>query len=226
VRTLGFAAAAAVMLSTGTALAEEASPQPSRGGQGWSTLSGQSVGNNATALTAQVGFPGLTLSFLRGMSSNLDFGGRFTFNYGYERLLTAIYPGVKGELLGRLQLLGLPRVNLGLQIGAGAFGYFAPGGAAVVGFSFPLALQVGIPIGSALVVSTGIDVPMYVTFGTIGGLTIPLLFGAGVEYFIDKSFVATFNTRMGPSINNSGFRYGSRAELALEAQVGIAYRLP
>jgi len=224
-RTLCFAAAAAVMLSTGVAIAEEPATHTGRSGQGWSTLSGQTVGNNLTALTAQVGFPGLTVAFLRGLGPNVDFGGRFSFNYGYENLVTSIHPGVKGELIARIGLLDTGKVNLGVRLGAGAMGYFGTGNEAYAGISLPVALQLGIPIGSALMVSAGMDAPMYVIFGTAGGLTFPLLFGVGIEYFIDKRFAATFNTRMGPSINNTGFRYRTNAELAFEAQIGIEYQL-
>ena len=208
---------------TTTAVAQEAGP-PARGGQGWSILSGQGVGNSATVLAAEVGFPGLSLTFLRGLSSQVDFGGRLSFNYGFENLVSAIYPGVKGELLARVQLINTGKFALGLKLGAGAFGYFAPA-SSFAGMTLPIGVHLGIPVGSALMIGVGLDAPLYVVFGSAGGLTVPLLFGAGVEYFLDRRLAATFHARMGPSVNNTGFRYNTRAELAFEALFGIAYQL-
>ena len=206
-----------------TAFTQAGGPPP-RGAQGWSVLSGQGVGNSATVFAAEVGFPGLSLTFLRGLSSQVDFGGRLSLNYGFENLVTAIYPGVKGELLARVQLLNSGKAALGLKLGAGAFGYFASSGS-YAGMTLPLGLHLGIPAGSALMIGVGLDVPLYVVFGSAGGLTVPLLFGAGVEYFLDRRLAATFHARMGPSVNNTGFRYNTRGELAFETLFGIAYRL-
>lgn len=213
----------AALAIAGAAFGQERRSTPP-GGQGWSVLSGQGVGSDASVLVAEVGFPGLTLAYLRGLNSKVDIGGRFFFNYAVENLITAIYPGVKAEVFARVQLIDTAKLALGLELGAGAFGYFASWNS-IAGVSLPVGLQLGIPVGSALMINAGLEMPLYVVFGTTGGLTLPILIGAGVEYFIDRRLAATFHTRIGPSVNNTGFRFGSRGDLAFEAQFGVAYRL-
>ena len=59
------------------------------------------------------------------------------------------------------------------------------------------------------------------TFGDYGTFTVPILFGAGVEYFLDRSMAVTFNVRAGPMIfTKSG--YG--ADLSFQALLGLAYK--
>ncbi len=62
---------------------------------------------------------------------------------------------------------------------------------------------------------------MFVTFGNLGTVTVPVLFGGGVEYFLDTSKALTFNLRTGPMIfTKSG--YGS--DFTLQALVGLAVK--
>lgn len=203
-------------------LAQDAAPRAR--GQGWSMLAHQTVGGGSTALGVQVGFPGLTIGVLHGVQSGFDLGGRVSLNYAYEGMVRLIHPGVKAELVGRLKLLEGPRLGLGFHFGAGFLSTFAPG-VTVYGMSLPVGLVAGIPIGSALMVNIGVDLPLFVTFGTFGGLTAPILAGAGLEYFIDRSLLISFNTRMGPALNPTVLRISTPAEFAFQAQVGVALKL-
>jgi len=198
------------------------------GGQGWSVLGGQSMGEGANALTATVGYPGLSVGFLHGASPTVDLGFRLAVNYAYEGVTTTLAPGLKSEFQARFQLLDAGSVFLGLELGAGFFGYFAssPGlGSQGLGMSLPVGLTLGLPVASALVVNLSLEAPLFITFGTFGGLTVPLLLGGGVEYFVDKRLAATLEVKMGPALYPVGFRAGSRADFALQANLGVAYKL-
>jgi hypothetical protein len=193
-------------------------------GQGWSVLSGQTVGNG-TALVGQVGWPGLSLGLLHGATNKFDIGGKLSFNYGREGIVTSVVPGLKLQAWMRLMLLESSRVNLGLSFAPGPFFYFY-NNYTDVGLSLPIALTVGIPVGSALMLNVGMDIPFYVIFGSGGGPVFPILLGGGLEYFVDRNLAVTFNVRMGPSIfPYDDFRYRGRARFTLEAMFGIAYRL-
>jgi hypothetical protein len=219
--------ALALVLAAGTAFgAEEKRVERAAqyGGQGWSLLGGQTVGGGADVLLAQLGYPGITVGYFHGVTPNVDLGFRGGFNYGYEGLVTVLVPGVRGEFLARFQLIDAGRFSLGASAGAGVFGYFGQF-SQVVGVTLPVGIAFGIPIASSLQLSLTVDAPLFVTFGPSGGLTFPLLFGVGLEYFIDRNLAATFSTRMGPAINPTGFRYGSRSELDFQAALGIAYKL-
>ncbi|QRN99780.1 hypothetical protein JRI60_12495 [Archangium violaceum] len=193
-------------------------------GQGWSVLSGQTLGNG-TALVGQVGWPGLSLGLLHGATNKFDIGGKLSFNYGREGIVTSVVPGLKLQAWLRLMLLESSRVNLGLSFAPGPFFYFYER-YTDVGLSLPIALTVGIPVGSALMLNVGLDVPFYVIFGSGGGPVFPILVGGGLEYFVDRNLAVTFNVRMGPSIfPYDDFRYRGRARFTMEAMFGIAYRL-
>jgi hypothetical protein len=62
---------------------------------------------------------------------------------------------------------------------------------------------------------------MFVTFGDFGTLTVPVLFGGGVEYFLDRSTALTFNFRSGPMIFTKP-GYGS--SFTLQALVGVVLK--
>lgn len=218
--------ALSVLLSSSAALGEETNggaPAAHRG-QGWSLLSGQTVGQGRTGLLGQVGWPGFSLSVLHGAATRVDVGGRFSFNYGYEGIVTSVIPGLKLQGLLRVGLLDRERASLGLHFMPGPLFYFPGRFDTIVGMALPVGLTLGIAAGSAAVVNLGFDLPMFVTFGPGGGLMLPVLMGGGIEYFVDRDLAVTFNTRMGPAIDATRTRYYT-ANLAFEALVGVAYRL-
>lgn len=213
-----------VLLVSGAAMAQGEGGAYGRG-QGWSVLSGQTVGQGSTVLEGQVGWPGLSLGVLHGATSRFDVGGKFTFNYGREGIVTSVVPGLKLQAWVRLMLLENSKLNLGLSFAPGPLFYFYET-FTDVGLALPISLTVGIPVGSALMLNAGLDIPFYVIFGSGGGPVFPLLVGGGLEYFIDRSLAVTFNLRMGPTIGAYGdFRGRGSARFTLEALFGIAYKL-
>jgi len=83
-------------------------------------------------------------------------------------------------------------------------------------------MVVGVPFTSSLVGHFSTELPLYLTFGAGGGAVLPLLFGAGVEYFMGRTFGLSFLTRLGPSFD---LRENGQTDLAFEALVGVVYRL-
>jgi hypothetical protein len=219
---------AALGLPAVSAAQEVQVSKPSYGrGQGWSAHSGATVGQGATALTADVGWPGLSLGVLYGAGARFDLGARFTFNYGFEGMVRHVAPGIKLQGVARLMLLETSKINLGLEFAPGPLFYFdAPRDnrfyyREMIGLTLPISVNLGIPVGSAIMLNAGLDMPMFVIFGQSGGLVFPVLFGGGLEYFIDRSLAVTFNVKMGPSFFTY---YYSRAEFTLETLLGIAYK--
>jgi len=213
-----------MLLVSGSALAQEGSYGR---GQGWSVLSGQTVGQGRNTLVGQVGWPGLSLGLLHGATQRFDIGGKLSFNYGREGIVTRVVPGLKLQAWMRLMLLQTSQVNIGLTFSPGPFFYFYDSGTDV-GLALPVGLTLGLPVGSALMVNVGIDVPFYVTFGNGGGPVFPLLVGGGLEYFVDSNLAVTFNVRMGPSIGSAyvyGYSVRRDARFTLDATIGVAYRL-
>lgn len=192
-------------------------------GQGWSAHSGQTVGDGVNVVTGQIGWPGISASFLHGATNRLDVGVRLTpLNYGFEGRIRNVFLGLKLQGVVRLGLLETNRFNLGLEFAPGPIFYFPPRfRGSGIGLALPLSVNAGIPVGSAIMVNFGMSMPMFVVFGTgtYSGFYIPILFGGGVEYFIDRRLAVTFNLKMGPSIHSSG-----NAEFAMDALIGVAYK--
>ncbi|MBF5044306.1 hypothetical protein FGE12_18050 [Aggregicoccus sp. 17bor-14] len=222
---VGAALVALAVAGAGEAQAQRttASAGYSSRGQGWSVLSGETVGQGNNVFSAQVGWPGISASLLHGGTDRFDIGGRFAFNWGVQKMVEFTQPGISLSALMKLNLLDTGRFNLGMTFEPGPFFIFSDF-RSDVGLDLPVGLQLGVPVGNALMLSGGIDLPLWVTFGDNGGLWVPVLFGGGLEYFIDRNLSVNFKVRMGPTFSPN---YGNRSDsfFSLESLVGIAVKL-
>jgi len=217
------------------------------GGQDWSVVTGQTVGGGATSLHVQAAWPGLSVSLMHGSSPGFDFGGVFTFNYNYEGDVRASFQGIKLQGYFKGTLLKSPRYNLGLWFAPGVLTYFLGQnfcspvilgthtvdgsfyvggnvcngvGGTQLGLTFPAGLVFGVAVRDNLNIALNLDVPLFVTFGDYGSLVVPVLAGAGVEYFLEKSTALTFTVRTGPMI----FTKSGGTDFAFQALLGVAYK--
>lgn len=196
------------------------------GGRG-SVLGGRTLGAGADAIHAQFGWPGIGIAYLHGADRNLDFGGSFTFNYGFEGE-THIVPGIKLAGVIRLNLVDGGKVNFGLRFDPGISMYFANDNNRYFGNQFafaiamPVGLAFGIPVGDAVMINFGMDVPMAIFLTPGVFFELPFLFGGGVEYHVDSHLSLTANTGFGPDvfIGNGG----SDTQFAFKILMGVAYR--
>ena len=194
-------------------------PTISGGGQGWSIYGGQTIGVGSNVISGQVGWPGVSFTYLYGAARELDFGVRLTpINYGFEGRLD-VRPGLKLQGVARLSLVDAGRFSLGLEFAPGPLVYW-PTNVTQWGLAFPIKLQTGLGVGSAMMLNFGIDFPMFVTFNYRPSLYLPILAGVGLEYFIDRRFALTFNVRMGPSIQTAD----NTTAFAMDALIGAAYK--
>jgi opacity protein-like surface antigen len=207
-----------------------ANAQPVPGAQGWSVLSGQTVGAGATVVDTQFGYPGISFGLLHGVNEGLDLGAAVDLNYSLEGSAQSLAPGFKLQGLLRVCFVDTPQLNFGLQFAPGPFFAFFHGGRygsvelsnpdTFAGFSLPVSLVVGIPIGSAMMLNAGIDVPFFLYFGPGAGAVVPILAGAGLEYFVSQHLSLSFNTRVGPTLAPYNYAY-----VSFEGLLGVAYRL-
>ena len=218
------------------------------GGQGWSLITGETIGAGATSVHVQAAFPGVSVSLLHGYSPGFDFGGVFTYNYNYEGDLRASYPGIKLQGYLKGTVLRNERYNLGVWFAPGMLRYdlgqtycfpvilgthtvdgsfYSAGnvcnsfGGTQYGLTLPAGLIFGVSARDNLNIALNLDVPLFVSFGDYGTLTVPVLFGGGVEYFLQRSTAVTFNFRTGPMIFP---KYGYATEFTFQALLGLAYR--
>lgn len=187
-------------------------------GQGWSVLSGQTLGAGKNAFHGQIGWPGLSGTLLHGVNGNTDIGGRFGFNYGFEGFVNDVNPGFKLQGVLRHKFAQIEKVSLGLKFEPGMYLYLDHG--ADFGITLPVGFVVGIQASSALMINAGLDVPLSILFGDNSTAIVPILFGGGAEYFLDQRLALTFNLRMGPSIITAW----EHTEFTMETLFGVAYR--
>ena len=190
--------------------------------KGWSVQTATTVGTNTNIVQVQAGWPGISATLFHGYTPTVDLGGIFTFNYGYEGDVNVVHPGLKGQFLVRAQLMDTPKYNLGLWFAPGGFVYFFGGGVGTLGgVVFPAGFVFGLPVTHEVNISFNFDLPMFVSFGTFGEFTFPILFGGGVEYFLQPDMALTFNLRMGPMI----YTKSSVTDFDLQALFGLAFKL-
>ena len=190
--------------------------------QGWSAMSGQTLGTGGGMVWGQFGWPGISADLAYGVSPTLDLGGRFSFNYGEEGITDTGVLGLRFQFTLRTQLVKKPKFDLALRFDPGLLLYF-PSNTTVVGMTFPVGLEFGFPITPVLRANGSFDLPFWITFNTspVTGY-IPILFGGGVEYLLQHDLALTARLKMGPTIAT-----GSRTRNAfftLYFLVGFAYR--
>jgi hypothetical protein len=210
------------MLFGGAALAQvdvESGSSSVSTSQSWSVVGPRTLAPGANALEAVAGFPGISGAYLRGVAPGINLGVRVGFAYGLEGLVREIEPGFKLQAVLKVRLLDEGKVSLGLTFEPGPFVYGSRFGEARVGFSIPVGFRLGIAASSALTVAVLLDLPMWVEFGRFGGFNLPILTGAGVEYFITSQFLVFFRAKVGPTL-----RTNRLAELSFEGSMGVGYR--
>lgn len=191
-------------------------------GQGWSVLSGQTVGDKQAVLLLHAGWPGLSATALYGFRPDVDLGVRASLNYGFEgRVNAGLSAGIRAQGVVRKRLLTSGSLTLGAEASPGAIFYFPDPGFTVSGITLPVALQAGVQVNSALLLNFSLSLPMYVTFGFLGGFTLPVLAGAGAEYFLTRTTAINVNTRAGPSLSTES----GQAGFVFELLVGAAFKL-
>lgn len=198
-------------------------------GQAWSVVGARTIGVDDNLVEAGVGYPGIHVSYLRGVLDKMNLGVRLSFNYGVEGVLSRIHawapisPGLKVQGLFHYRLLEQGKVSMALRFEPGPLFHFERG-YTLVGFALPISFRVGIAAASAIGVGIGFDIPLWVQFSSplssFSVLVVPILMGGGLEYFISSNLLVSFNLRMGPSIPTNG----SNAAFTFEGKLGVGYR--
>jgi hypothetical protein len=211
----------------------EPPPLVSGNGQNWSVVGARTTGQGGNLIEGGIGWPGIHLSYLRGLTPKFDIGVRATFNFGYEGQVTNALPGVKGQLLLHYKVYDSNTLSLALTFEPGPFDYFAPNGCffdafgrrvcntnALPGFTFPFGLHLGIAASSAVNIGVTFDVPVWLNFGVVNGAQLPVLFGAGLEYFIRSNLLLYGTVKMGPTV----YTNGASAVFTFDAKFGVGVR--
>jgi hypothetical protein len=189
-------------------------------GQPFSVVGARTTGSGQNAVEAGLGWPGVSVAYLRGVSSSVDLGVRGSFTWGLEGIVTRVMPGLKLQGLLKAKLVDSGPLSVGLTFEPGPL-FAAPSpGSSVLGFAVPVELKLGIATSNAMTLGITAGVPFWVKFGTSGGAYLPVLAGVGLEYFVSSGVVVFFRTRMGPTLALSQ----GTAEFTFDAELGAAFR--
>lgn len=198
------------------------SPTITRGGgagHGFSVLSGRTLGADTMVVGGELGFPGLSVGVLRGITSQVDVGARLSFNWGVEGQPNLLVPGFKLQAPIRVALMDSEKLNLGVSFAPGALLYFFS--SSVIGLILPLSVVLGVPATDAISIHAAVDLPLWISLTPSRAVTLPLLFGGGLEYLLNQGLALTLKVRMGPSIDFGAMQ----TRFAVESTVGAALRL-
>lgn len=200
---------------------------PARAASGdplWTVEAGRTVGDGATVVWGTAGFPGVGVDLVHGIDPLTEIGGRVAFDYGQAGIVDhCCTSGLDFQFLLRRNLFDNGKIFIAGTFDPGIQLSF-PTGATIFGISFPLGVQFGFPVSPVLTLSASFDLAMYVNFSNgfyPGYLAIPILFGGGLEYQLEKNLLLTFNLKLGPTIFTNT---GASAQFTLYALAGIAYK--
>jgi hypothetical protein len=190
----------------------------------WTVEAGKTVGDGQTVVWGTAGFPGIGVDLVHGIDPLTEIGGRFAFDYGQAGIVNnCCTVGLDFQFLLRRNFFDNGKIFIAGTFDPGIQLSF-PSGATIFGISFPVGVQFGFPISQQLTVSASFDLAMYANFSSgfyPGYVGIPILFGGGLEYLLQKNLALTFNLKLGPTILTYS---GASAQFTLYALVGIAYK--
>ena len=198
-------------------------------------LGGTTLGIGKNSFAAELGWPGISLTFLHGAAERLDVGINFAFNYGLEGV-TVVTPGLKLDIVARLHLFTQDKFSFGVRASPGLVMYFPTtyqyltyfeppnfhGSYVTFGLALPVEFLGSILINHEVSVNMAIGLPMALIFVPDLSFIFPIQPGAGVEYKLDNSFSLTLDTRFGPSLFMT--HGGTQAYFSFKVLMGIGYR--
>lgn len=216
----------------------EPPPLVSVAGGTWSVIGALTAPQGVNVVEAGIGWPGLHVGYLRGISPQLELGVRFSFNYGVEGLVGPLVPGVKLQFMVRFKFFDNGKISFAAHVDPGPLAYFYPSngfitcttdpfgnivcgrGNTAAGFTMPFGVRLGIAASSAVNVAVSFDMPLWFTFGQNPVVYIPLLMGVGAEYFLQSNLLLSFNVKMGPTLSSGR----GTAVFTFESKLGVGYR--
>ena len=228
-RKVLWCAAAVLLLGSGAARAQvEQAPGTAGtiipiGDTAWSATAGRTVGSGNSVVQAEMGWPGVGLTYLHGADERTDYGARINLNYGFMNTTNNL-TGVDLQVPIRYRMTDNPSgsLNVALQISPGLTLY-SNHGSTLFGVGGPIGVVAGTRVSDSLTLDAGAEVPVLVSFTNPFGVVFGPLFGVGGEYMVDRNLMVTARVRMGPEISLD--HTGSNTQFGLQTLIGVAYNL-
>ena len=210
----------AVLLPALPAAAQSASTEPQGAPGPWSIATGETVSPDRDAIALEAGWPGISFSYLHGLSDRNDVGIKLDLLYAFENTTDSAF-GAGVDVPLRLVVNRAGRVSIALQIEPGLRLYTQ---------NSQTDFMTRFPVGGVL----GVQATPVLRLGAFAGLTMAVnwthtqffeigpQFGVAAEYSADRNLTLGFNARFGPQFYTVS---GSPSDLAFTTQILVGYRM-
>ena len=188
----------------------------------WAVISGETAAPGRDLVSAELGFPGLSLGWARGLSDRADWGVKFDLLYGRYSTTTTQF-GMQLRVPLRLAALRKDKVTVLLHLDPGIVTYVGGSSApSQFGASVTPGASIGFQVLPELHLALCADLPLIVQVLHGADFWLGPQLGFGAEYFVDTSLSVGLNLRFGPVFvpTSSG-----DASLGFVSQVAVGYRL-
>jgi|SRR5690242_18391241 len=193
----------------------------------WSVATGETVSPNADAFRFDLGWPGISFTYLHGLSERSDMGLQFDLLYGWENTSRSKF-GFGFNVPLRLVVNRKDKVTIGLHIDPGIRVYTGDNVTGGTDFflRFPVGGILGVQVTPELRIAAAIDLNMATQFlshdfGPNAFFEVGPQFGFAAEYAVDRSLDVGLNVRFGPQF----YSFGGGSDFAFTTAVVIGYRL-
>ena len=214
------AALAAVALFSVAAVAAEPAPLPAGAPGHWSVATGETVSTDHDALAFEMGWPGLSFAYLRGLSDRSDVGFRISLLYEVENTSNSAF-GAALDVPLRVVVSRKDKVSLGLHLDPGLRVYTKSGYSNFL-TRFPVGGTLGIQATPELRLAATADLTMAINWTHTAFFEVGPQFGFAAEYTVDKNLLVGLKASFGPQFYTFA---NSSTDFAFTAEVVVGYRM-
>jgi hypothetical protein len=205
------AIAAAAALAAAAAHAQETIPR-------WSLIAGETVGDRQDAVSAEVGWPGVSLGWTHGLTAYTDVGLRFDVLYTVDDTTHTRF-GLGGRVPLRAVAVRGDVASLFVHMDPGFSIY--PSDPSRWGIRLPLGGSVGFQVTPQSRFAVGMEIPLTFVIQPGASIDIGTQFGASYEWFADRHVLVGFDARFGPVFHSAG----GDSDIGVVARFIVAYRM-
>jgi hypothetical protein len=201
-------------------VAGEITVTPPAGNPSWSATAGETLGSGNSVVLGEVGWPGISAQYSRGLDEKSDIGLRASFLYGFEGTTNGLV-GMNLAVPYKRNLSNDGKIAVAIHADPGVTLYGNNG--LLFGVGGPVGVVAGYKLDDKLTLDAGADIPVLVSFANPSGVLFGPQVGVGAEYAFDKDMAVTFRSRVGPEFAIvSG---GSGSAVTFSTLVGLAYKM-
>ena len=198
-----------------------AQPAPAAGAPGhWSVATGETVSTDRDAIGLQAGWPGLSFTWLHGLSDRSDVGARLDLLFAQENTTDTAF-GAGFDVPLRLVMSRADLITVGVQIEPGLRIYTQNNQTNFM-TRFPVGGVLGFQASPTLRLALSADLSMAVVWTHTQFFEIAPMFGAAAEYKADKNLLLGLQAKFGPQFYTFS---GSQTDFAFSILALLGYRM-